>query len=390
MKFAFKKISQNILLLFLGCVAAFLIAEIFLRIYNPLAFSVKGDKIVLSANEKYLIKNDKIKKLDRTIILKTNSLGFRGEEPSKDFKNYLTTLTIGGSTTKCNYLSEGKTWTDILGKKLQDVFRNSWINNAGLDGHSTFGHIVLMEDYIIKIKPKNVLFLIGINDEGNNEYHKDFEDDKAIMKNGLYFKSLKGVGRTMANHSEVFAIGLNIFRYIKAVIVGVDHNEEVDLNKSLVLDLPEEAITFAIKKHKKFLKSYEMRLNKLVRISRENGIEPVFITQPTLYGYGIDDVTKIDLGRVYKRKTENGKLAWQRLELYNDVVREVGKRANVLVIDLANEMPKSSKYYYDFSHYTNEGAEKVAEIIFKHLCPFYEQKYKEFTVGNCSESITNN
>jgi len=385
-----KNIFQNILLILLGCFIAFIAAEIFLRIYNPFAFSVKGNKIVLSANEKYTIKNHEIKKLDRTIVLKTNSLGFRGQEPPKDFKNYLTTITVGGSTTRCGYLSEGKTWPDVLGVKLQNVFKNTWINNAGLDGHSTLGHSILMEDYIIKLAPRNVLFLVGINDEGNDAYQWGFEDDKLLIKNGIYLKSLKSVGRTLANYSEVFAVGLNLFRYIKATIVGVKHDEEVDLSKkNLTLDLPEEAITLALEKHKKYLMSYEMRLNELIQISRGNGIEPILITQPTLYGYGIDDVTKTDLERIYKRETENGKLAWRRLELYNDVVRQIGIRENVLVIDLAKEMPKSSKYYYDFSHYTNEGAEKVAGIVFKHLCPFYMQKYKEFATSGCSISGTN-
>jgi len=372
-------------LILLGCFIAFIAVEIFLRIYNPFVFSVKGDKIVLSANEKYTIKNHAIEKLDRAIVLKTNSIGFRGEEPPKNFKSYLTTITVGGSTTKCGYLSEGRTWPDVLGMKLKNVFRNTWINNAGLDGHSTLGHLILMEDYIVKLTPKNILFLVGINDEGNDAYQWGFEDDKLLKKNGFYLKSLKSFGRTLANKSEVFAVGLNLFRYIKATMVGVRHDEEVNLsNKNLTLDLPEEEIALALEKHKKYLTSYEMRLNKLIQISRGKGIEPIFLTQPTLYGYGVDDVTKTDLERIYKRESENGKLAWKRLELYNDVVRQFAIRENVLVIDLAKEMPKSSKYYYDFSHYTNEGAEKVAEIVFEHLCPFYMRKYNEFAISDCS------
>lgn len=55
-------------------------------------------------------------------------------------------------------------------------FKDLWINNAGLDGQSTFGHIFLMKDYIKKLKPKVVLFLVGSNDRGNektlNKYDK--------------------------------------------------------------------------------------------------------------------------------------------------------------------------------------------------------------------------
>jgi hypothetical protein len=42
------------------------------------------------------------------------------------------------------------------------------------------------------------------------------------------------------------------------------------------------------------------------------------------------------------------------------------------VIDLARELPKNSKYFYDYVHFTNEGAEVVAEIVFKNLYPWLD------------------
>ncbi|MDQ6763531.1 MAG: hypothetical protein M3015_13005 [Bacteroidota bacterium] len=53
---------------------------------------------------------------------------------------------------------------------------------------------------------------------------------------------------------------------------------------------------------------------------------------------------------------------WQVLEMYNDEIRKMRSHGTA-VIDLAAAMPKNSKYYYDFMHYTNAGAEKVASII---------------------------
>ena len=41
-----------------------------------------------------------------------------------------------------------------------------WVNNAGLDGATTYRHLILMEDYVAQLRPKVVLFLIGINDVG--------------------------------------------------------------------------------------------------------------------------------------------------------------------------------------------------------------------------------
>ena len=55
------------------------------------------------------------------------------------------------------------------------------------------------------------------------------------------------------------------------------------------------------------------------------------------------------------------------MELYNKTTKEVCAENKILCIDLANELPNDGNYFYDNMHYTNEGAEKVSEIIFNHL-----------------------
>jgi hypothetical protein len=42
---------------------------------------------------------------------------------------------------------------------------------------------------------------------------------------------------------------------------------------------------------------FAQRLEKLVKICRDHGIEPVFLTQPTLYGPGLDPVTGVNSRR---------------------------------------------------------------------------------------------
>ncbi len=382
MKDSFKKAAQNLLLLLIGCVFAFAVTEIILRIYNPFAFNVKGNKIILEANAEHIIKNNQIKKLDRIITTRKNSIGFRGEEPPKALKNYLTIITIGGSTTECSLLSEGKTWTDDLELKLKEVFKQLWINNAGLEGHSTVGHIFLMRNHILKIKPKVVLFLVGANDIGQNQSDIDNE----IMKQGVYFKSTRSFLVSMANHSEVFAVALNFYRYFNAAVMGATH-KEINLNETTKIS-EEVKANLLQRLRDKFLKGYEKRLNELIQISNDNGIIPVFITQSALYGDTIDDVTNIDLANVRVNLKTNGKFAWEKMELYNEVLRQTGKSKGVLVIDLAKEMPKSSRYYYDWTHYTNEGAEKAAGIIYKFLCPFLAKKFNEYSVNDCNISAS--
>jgi hypothetical protein len=61
------------------------------------------------------------------------------------------------------------------------------------------------------------------------------------------------------------------------------------------------------------------------------------------------------------------------------VTRAIGSVRNVLVIDLANEMPKSSRYFYDFTHFNNEGSEKISEIVYKKLQPFLKNNYSDYS-----------
>ena len=374
---------KNILALFLGIVLALMVLEGLIRIFEPIEFRVRGNKFQLPVNRKWVIRADGISGLDAVIYHHTNWLGFRGENPPKNFADYLTIIAVGGSTTHSRYISEGKTWIDLLGEKLKKSFPKLWINNGGCDGQTTFGHLILMEDIIVKLRPKVVLFLVGANDQRNDQrYEASQKHDRHLLrkKNNSY---LGGLIESLLARSEVHYYVINLIRYYKARKWDMVHHP-VDLTKTKSREITEKQIEEEKEEHrKKHLKSYARRLIKLMEISRENNIEPVFITQPYLLGKGIDDRTGVDLATVDAFSSGNGKMAWEILELYNDVVRQVGQDHKVLVIDLARELPKSSRIFYDFFHYTNEGSAEIANIIYQHLNPFLQQKASSlFWVGS--------
>ena len=62
-------------------------------------------------------------------------------------------------------------------------------------------------------------------------------------------------------------------------------------------------------------------------------------------------------------------IEWGRLVLYNDVTRRVAGEHHVTLVDLARELPKDSRLFYDFMHYTNDGAARVGDIIADHIEP---------------------
>jgi lysophospholipase L1-like esterase len=377
-------LGKNILVLLISLTIVLGFCELILRVYNPLGFRIKGNKIILPINKKEIIHHEHgLGKLDQVVIHQRNSLGFRGPEPPADFSQNLTIVTVGGSTTECFDLAEDKTWPHDLGMKLKPDFKHLWLNNAGLSGNSTYGHSILMQDYLVKLKPKVVIFLVGINDVGIRG-ERDFDE----RIHGVNFRSLERFLASAAVHSELATAALNLYRFYfpKSVMINNQRDpQETDLRKLLPFEVAEPTRAAIIKDHQDhYLESYKQRLEKLIAICREQHIIPVLLTQPVLYGNNVDPTTGVDLSHKFVAKDMNGATAWEVLELYNDVTRQVGTERGVLVIDLAREMPKDSRYYYDLMHFTNAGADKVAGLIAAQLTPFLAKTFPQYYKGSTS------
>lgn len=211
-----------------GCLVALAVLEVLLRVYNPLEMRFRPDRIVLPVNKRYIFDNTEKfpTKLAKTTVHTKNALGFRGAPPPRDFRDYLTIITIGGSTTECFYLSDGRTWPDLLGQNLSRRFNRVWVNNAGLDGATTYRHLILMEDYVAQLRPKVVLFLIGINDVGAGDIAA------AEQRRG---HDLRHRWQALLNRSEVYALGQNLSRYFVAQSRGL-HHTQIDLRAAGRLD----------------------------------------------------------------------------------------------------------------------------------------------------------
>ena len=338
------------------------LGEVALHIYNPLPFRVRGNRIVLPVHQRYTFHNDGASKLDAVTHHTKNSLGFRGPDPPADFSRRLTVVTIGGSTTECLFLSDGKTWTDQMARRLQQAFSEIWVNNAGLDGQSTYGHLVLLRDFVGDLHPRVAVFLIGANDIGLdavNPYDTSLTPSRSTWRSTAVF---------VADHSELAGLAQNLLRVARARDAGFGHGQiDVTAIRRLEHDPANTAAT--LKKFSEPLNAFASRVAALIDESRRSGIEPVLVTQPGLYGDGIDPATGVDLSTLQVRGAANGRLWWQVQELYNDVTRRVAADHGVLLVDAARELPKDSRLFYDFMHFTNEGAARLGDIVAAHLEP---------------------
>lgn len=345
-----------------GCFLALVILEIFFRCYDPFGFRVKGNQIILPANQCYRLTNSVQPKLSSQILHTKNTIGFRGPEYPDNPEEFLKIIAVGGSTTECFYLNDGQDWPSVMGKKLEEQMPSAvWVNNAGLDGHSSFGHQILLKDYLIKFQPEIILFYMGINDAGRAELSKYDKIRLQTIDQGPNFL------RTWLRNIKILDNGLNLYRLYLSQKLKLKH-QTIDLALADTLTLPQSTIDKELSHHSEtFIPAYRARILDLVNTCKTNGITPVFITQPAWYGGNIDKATGTNLRKIKMREGSNGELWWQILQLYNEQLISLGISENFLTIDVANQLEKKSEYFYDYLHNTNEGAERIAQIVAQEL-----------------------
>jgi hypothetical protein len=218
------------------------------------------------------------------------------------------------------------------------------------------------------------VFLIGVNDVGLdavNDYDTSLAPTWVPWRaRWSPYDTVLGTHQTpwhsewvfLTNHSELAGMVENFRRMARAKDAGFAH-QEINLTTLATLASDAAQAEAAIGKLQEPLRRYAERVAAIVELCRVNGIEPVFITQPLLVGDAIDPATGVNLATVQVKSGTNGSLSWRVLEMYNDATRRVAGERHVLLVDAAREMPKDSRLYYDFMHFTNEGAVRLGDIV---------------------------
>jgi lysophospholipase L1-like esterase len=378
----FRLIAYNLAAVAFGAIVAVGLLELALRIHNPIVQTVKGNQIVVRVNYDQVLKNDYIPGVAPVVRIHHNSLGFRGSDPPADLQNWLSIVAVGGSTTRSATQSDDRMWTTLVGNKLSECFNRVWINNAGFDGHSSYAHTQLVRDYIVKLRPKIAVILVGANDAHTNLDAAGSDDLNAFDREQIigdinFDAGLTGFLKSLSNRSEVMSLGLTFYRSFRAWLVGLNYQilDWKALPEGNALPSDADAQLAAARARQT---AYAARVRAMVGMLRDAGTVPVLMTQPTPFGDAKDPATGKDLSRV-----EHGLFRHARLELYNDTLRRLARDEKVDLIDLERHLSKDTRYYWDYVHYTDAGAQKVADIVADRLLPVAAKNFKTEGNGAC-------
>lgn len=263
-----KLVSLSIILL--SCFIGLLIFEISLRITS-------SDRKWLITYELNILRNFQftynISNLYPSDVLNVkyvrNEFGLRD---NCDGPDKIDILTIGGSTTDQRYVNFEFTYQTVLQQRLRDVINDfGCVSNAGIDGHSTWGHIYAFKNWfplIPELKPKFILLYVGINDADFNRigpkfgYDENEKNIKNFLKRFEIVKELLPIYRFFLTKNNLAASGHAPSHY--------------NLNDYTVTSMNEKTIGLSAKNASLFKSRIEILLKKIQAL---NAI-PICVTQP--------------------------------------------------------------------------------------------------------------
>ena len=299
-------------------------------------------------------------------VLSTNILGFRGEDPPENWNEYLTIVTVGGSTTANYYLDDSLTWSHVLQEELRSVSPWVWVGNAGIPRHSTDTHLLFLKEVISEVKPDVLVFLVGVNDMG------PFHRGEGGMVNRL---PDAGARQWMFSNSSILQM------LYKAKIVYIDRVPVI--TAAVDPEFREEPLTeeedvlpedlHALLDDPDF---YRRRITLLIEECRVQGIVPVFLTQPLLfedteYWRGIRETARWFQGT---ERLMSAATSFLMIETLNKDLINVCTEEGVAVFDLASEIPHSRDYFYDSMHMTEAGADLVGRKVAEYTIEYLEEE----------------
>lgn len=327
-----------------------------LREFNPLYADI------LVPNDDALRTSDSL--VQKEYVLRIDRDGFI--MPSKVHQDPdLVIAFLGGSTTECTYVDEENRFPYLAGRLMEKNYNlkvNSY--NAGRSGNNSLHSINVLVNKVLPLKPDVVVMMHNINDLAILLYEKTYWN-KHPSRSPIIEKppTFKTVGKDLEEMG----------RLIRDLTFP---NLSAELHKIFHLGLKSQADEFQGVRGQKIIvdreflvQEFSRNLQTFINICRAREITPVLMTQPSRLKAEPDPfIAKLMQGM----ELQQG-IGYQEfkgaLDLFNQTIREVGAKNQVLVIDLAEAIPQEKEYMCDVAHFNENGSRLVAQRVAEDLQP---------------------
>jgi len=273
----------------------------------------------------------------------------------------ITMLAVGGSTTNEQNVGEEDTWSSVLARELRAQGKPQIVANAGVDGHSTAGHIRSFDLWFAKIpglKPRYIVYFIGVNDRG-------VAPDAITGPDSLAHDTAYKRARAYVENNSVLIRAVRVVRgWFAARRIGVHHGSgkgETKDSRWVAATVPADLAT----RLRPNLDGYARRLRVLHAKTLAFGATPIYVTQ-------INGDGRAAAGVIQEIEASGGSTIFAELTLYNAELLKFCAEVKAKCIDLAGELRFGPGDYYDAVHTTPQGSRKIGLYLAGKILPLLQ------------------
>ncbi len=303
--------------------------------------------------------------IDKQYLVRSDENGFI--MPTKVHNHPdLSLVFLGGSTTECMMVEEGFRFPYLAGHLLEEKLHlkvNSY--NGGKAGNDSLHSINALLNKVLPLKPDIVVMMHNVNDLTVLLYDKTYWSKNAyrapmISKPPTFRTATKDLEESFHIIRDMTIP--NLSRALKQLpqLVGLGYKEDEFAyirGKQIKIDRP-----FLVRE-------FKMNLQTFIDICQVRHIEPVLLTMANRLKEHPDKfINNFHMVRVYALGIDYQDYK-ETFELFNQTIRDVGAANGVLVIDLAEQIPKEKTYMYDVVHFNDTGSQLAAGVISRGLEP---------------------
>jgi len=311
--------------------------------------------------------------LSGTHLISYDHKGYRTNKKI-DYKNKnentLRIFTIGASTTEEGEKGNNKTWSNLLGKNLEEhTDKNVEIVNTGVAGLRAEHHYITLKR-ILRYKPDLIIFLMGINDW--NEHIINYDTKYLIPIYEIKYNFKKSI---------LFQSFGNINKQIKIKIFNKKNAYDKKNTNLVVPEQDSEAYLLPqidslnkrkiIKKFKPTTVSndYQYWTNLMINECKDGSLNCLFLDQPTAYKKNITNKLKERLwmtppNQIY---TLTLKDLIYTSSTYNNWLKKKIRDNKLNFYLLSDKIEPNTSFLFDDCHFTENGSKKLSDILTSYI-----------------------
>ncbi len=315
--------------------------------------------------------------VQKPYVLRVDRQGFIMPSRVHDHPD-LTIAFLGGSTTECTYVDEDNRFPFLVGRLLERETHlkvNSY--NAGRSGNNTLHCLNILLNKVVNLKPDLVILMENINDLAILMYEKTYwntNPSRSPIQERLPTLNTVGQDLRQTFYSVRDLTFPNLSRELKRLspFRGKVKGDEFHGVRGQKITIDQDLL----------VREFSLNLQTFINICRARGITPVLMTQPSRLTESPDPLIQKMMGSLEASQGityAEFKGAFDRL---NQTIRDVGAKNQVLVIDLARQIPPVKENICDVAHFNDQGSRLVAARIAADLTPIIARLAKKPLSGN--------